>query len=495
MRGRLRPLASLGLALTIGLAIDLAPRPGRAAEVRAQTKTLGEGYMVRVPGSADLLSRRRLVQYVNLGVYELLPPRRPGELHRSLEEGQLHIVSSMRLRNDFGTYLRQGDDRSARTLESLDGRQVDLLFAYLEGQRLGGFVDLRAGRQFEMSGLDFYAFDGAWTRAHLPVLPLAVEAFGGMMVDGSQLFGFPTFELDGTNGTARDRSFSPMAGAALSSSGLRWLDARLAYRRTFTPSALNRGAIDDDGSAGLASGVDQELVSLSAAARLADGRLSPYAALRYNLGTARLDDVSAGIHMAMSERQSIRALYIRTIPAFDLDSIFNTFTNEAFEDVRVVLESRPNARWILAARSQTRLFRDQTTSELETLPARALRLGVGGGVTASYRIRRLGLRMDGYGLGGEGGVRAGGSLESRTMVAWNRLAIDGRIYGVYYRDDQSEARRGYSLAVQGGLNVQLWRGIHLNLLGEELMTNYYTSALRILASLSADWTMRAGRRR
>ncbi len=104
-------------------------------------------------------------------------------------------------------------------------------------------------------------------------------------------------------------------------------------------------------------------------------------------------------------------------------------------------------------------------------------------------------RVDGYALGGEGGLRTGGSLDTRTMVAWNRLAIDGRVYGVYFQDEITQARRGYSLAVQAGLNVQLWRGIHLNLLGEELMTNYYTSALRLLASLTVDWSLRTSTQR
>ena len=119
-----------------------------------------------VPGaSGELLSRRRLVQYVNLGVYELLPPRKPTQLRRAYEDGQLHLVTSMRLRSDFGSYVRRGDDYAARLVQSMDGRQIDVLFAYLEGQNLGGMVDVRAGRQFEMSGLDFFAFDGGWVRA------------------------------------------------------------------------------------------------------------------------------------------------------------------------------------------------------------------------------------------------------------------------------------------------------------------------------------------
>ena len=55
------------------------------------------------------------------------------------------------------------------------------------------------------------------------------------------------------------------------------------------------------------------------------------------------------------------------------------------------------------------------------------------------------------------------------------------------------ARRGYGLAFQAGLNARLWRGIHLALLGEELLSTHYTQAFRLLATLSIEWSTRFGR--
>ena len=101
--------------------------------------------------------------------------------------------------------------------------------------------------------------------------------------------------------------------------------------------------------------------------------------------------------------------------------------------------------------------------------------------------------LDGQGIGGEGGVRIGGSLDTRTMVAWDRVGIDGRIYAMRYRDEVNAAREGYSLAVQAGVNVQLWRGVHLSVLGEEMFTSFYTQAFRVFGALTADWTLRVGR--
>lgn len=486
--GRRRAAALLAWAAIVGLTRD-----GRAAEVRAVARTLGEGYMVQVPGNdGALVSRRRLVQYVSLGVYELLPPRAADEKRRAWEDGQLRIVTSMRLRHDFGSYNRETEDLTGRLVRTIDGRQIDVMFAYLEGDNLGGRVDFRLGRQFEMSGLDWYAFDGGWARVRIPA-HLALEAFGGLQVDGTALFGLPTFELDGTSATAADRSFSPMAGAGVSLWGLKWFDARLAYRRTFTPAGINRSIVDDDGALGLRSGIDQEVVSATFAGRFSDGRLSPYGALRFNVGTGRLDDVAAGLQLAFTPGHVLRALYIRTIPAFDLDSIFNVFSATPFEDARLVFEAKPGARWTLAARGQLRFFRDEVTAALATAPTRALRVGAGGGASASYRGRRFSARADGFGIGGEGGVRAGGSLDTRTMVWWDRLGLDARVYGVHYRDEVTAARRGYSLALQLGINAQLWKGIHLTLLGEEMFTTFFAQAFRVMGALTMDWSLRVRR--
>ncbi len=478
--------------MTVAL-ICAASRAASATEIRTVARTLGEGYMVRVPGpEGQMLSRRRLVQYVNLGVYDLLAPRDAGELRRHRDDGQLRIVTSMRVRHDFGSYASEADPRSARLVNQIDGRQIDVMFAYLEADNLKGMLDIRAGRQFEMSGLDWYAFDGAWMRLRTPI-HLGLEVFGGFQVDGTALFGFPTFELDGTAGTPADQKHSPMVGAAVSVVGLRWLDARLAYRRTFSPLGVNRNIVNDDGSLGLPGAVDQEIVSLSAMANGAGGALSPYVALRYNLGTGRLDDTSAGLQLAFTPKHLLRFMYLRTRPYFDLDSIFNVFNLQAFEDARVVYQVTLGDRWTLAARGQFRFFRDATTAHLGTAPDRKVTVGAGGGATAAYRIRRFAARLDGYALGGEGGMRLGGNLDTRTMIAWDRVAIDGRIFAIRYRDEVTAARQGYSVALQAGVNVQLWRGIHLAVLGEEMFTTFYTQAFRVFGALTVDWTLRVGR--
>lgn len=488
---RRRPVRVLGVVgAVLGLSIA---RPAEAADVRTISRTFGEGYMVRVPGpEGALLSRRRLVQYVGLGVYRLLPPKRADELSRAPEDGQLQIVTSLRIRHDFGTFTRRATGPSAGVLQSLDGRQIDLMYGYLEGQNMAGVVDFRAGRQFEMSGLDFYAFDGGWIRARSPA-HLAVEAFGGFAVDGTALFGFPTFELDGTHDQPSDSAPTPMVGTAFSLVDVKWMDARFAWRRTFTPASMAKDLVAPDGTMGLSTGMDQEFVSGTIALRLANGKLSPTAAMRYDLGTSRLSDTSAAISWAVSDMHTVRAQYIRSIPIFDLDSIFNVFMAEPIEDVRAVYEVRPGPYWTLYGRFQGRIFRANTTASGIEADSKT-RFGGGGAGGATYRRRRFAARADLYGLGGFGGMRIGGDVDTRTHVVYDRLAIDARAYALYYEDEITPDRNGWSVALQAGGNVRIAHGIYLNLMGEQMFTPFYRTAFRALGVLSVDWTFRGGRR-
>ncbi|KIG14775.1 hypothetical protein DB30_06361 [Enhygromyxa salina] len=495
-------LAKAWRCLALSACAWLVPRAAAATEVRVGSRTIGEGYVVVAPGAEPrLLRRTRLVQYVNLGVYELLAPREVDQWRRDEEDGQIEIVASLRVRHDFGDFSRDAGPDSGPVLTSVDGRQIDLMYGYVQGRRLGNFFDFRAGRQFESSGLDWYAFDGGWARATTPA-HLAVEVFGGLQVNGAHVFGWPTWQLDGTSGNEpADRAGSPMLGTAISLVEYRWIHARVAYRRTFTPAGINRnileptGAPDGSVSEGVIGGVDQELVSATLNMSLAKGVFTPFAAARFNLGTLRLDDLSVGFGVAVSEQHSIRAQYLRTIPSFDLDSIFNLFTLQPFEDVRLSYQVRAGGGWTLLGRGSARIFRNDTTHELGVAPDASVTLGWGGALAALWQHKRFSVRTDAFAQGGEGGLRAGGSVDGQIRVLNDRIGIDLRSYFTRYQDDQVPDRQGFGLSFQAGADFKLWDGIHLTLLGEELITPYLVHAFRGLANLAVDWSFRAGRRR
>ncbi len=467
----------------------LAADPAHAGEVQVVSRTLGEGYVVQVPGDGgQLLRRRRLVQMVSLGVYGLLPPP-PGQARRDPADGQLRIRTSLRLRHDFGDFQRGASGRAGALVGAVDGRQVDLMFGYLEGERLGGWVDLRLGRQLEASGLDFFAFDGGWIRVRTPV-HLAPEVFAGFGVRGGDALGYSEFDLDGLMGLVSEDgppTRRVVVGAAASILGLRWLQARVAYRRSWSPARLNS---EQDLAA---TTVDQSVLSARVALDPLRGQIVPYGAVRTNLGTARVDDVSAGISWNVTPRHGLRLTYLRRIPSFDLDSIFNVFAISPFDDGRLIYQVRLGRGWTAEARAQVRVLHDQTTASGQG-PERRVRPGYGGGAGVVHQRRRLALRLDGFGLGGEGGVRAGGMATSRVHLWWDRIALDSRAFVTYYRDDVMAARRGTNLALQLGANVRLDHGVYLHVVGEELVTPHLRSALRVWGALSVDWTLRAGGR-
>lgn len=468
------------------------PRVAWATEVRILSRTVGEGYTVRLAGpGGQLLARRRLAQYVNLGVYRILPPKRPDELVRAPEDGQLRIVTSMRLRHDFGAFTRSAGGDAARLLETLDGRQIDLMVGYLEGVGIGRWIDFRVGRQLEMSGLDFYVFDGGFVRARTPAY-FAVEVFGGFQVDGQAVFGYPEFEFDGTQGTSIDRTALPMVGAAIALDRVPIANARIAYRRTWSPDSINEERNDIDGY-DVGSIVHQEIISATANVLLAKRQVSLFAAGRYNMGVYRIDDLQAGVTATIAKRHVLRAEYLRTIPSFDLNSIFNVFAIEPFQDIRASYEIRPNQRWTLGARFQGRIFESDPTTEGETAE-RPVAFGAGGGASAALQRRRFAMRIDGYGLGGYGGLRIGGSIDTRTNVIYDRVALDGRVYAIGYRDELNTERNGYSVAIQAGVDVHLAHGVSMNVVADETLSPTLQHSFRLFGMLTIDWAFRAGQR-
>jgi hypothetical protein len=476
------------LGLSIVALVGLTSRAAHAGELRASARTYGEAYAQSSAGDGGVVTRRRLVQTLGLGILDVLPPTQPGQLRRTPEEGQIRVVASMRLRHDFGTWLGGATGSTRDLVAHVDARQLDLMYGYVEGQRLWRWVDFRAGRQFEASGLDWYAFDGGWVRARTPT-KLAVDAFAGFAVDGAALFGISTFEADGTRPTIHTRS--PSYGAGVAVVDVPWLEARVGYRRQSSPSFLQGGLATSD--ARTRGGIDQELLSARTSLRFARGRVVPHAALRFDLGALRVSDFTVGVDLAISEHHLVRALIMRAVPLFDLDSIFSVFAIEPVEEGRLSLEIRANERWTLGARGQLRTFRASTTTE-GTRPAAAISLGGGGGVSASRRGRHTALRFDGNSVGGEGGLRAGTSVDLRAWVLRERLALDGRVWAHTWRSETDARHAGWAAAIQAGVDLRLVRGVHLAFLTETITGTRVDVGFRALGVVAVDFTTRTGLR-
>jgi hypothetical protein len=93
-----------GVAL-IGFLLCGAAAPALAYDFSVDVRTIGQGYQVRgfaPDGSNELLSRRRLTQYLDLNVFDIAPDAWHGD-----EGGRniLYFDASFRFDADFGGYL------------------------------------------------------------------------------------------------------------------------------------------------------------------------------------------------------------------------------------------------------------------------------------------------------------------------------------------------------------------------------------------------------
>jgi hypothetical protein len=463
------------LALVAG-SVGVA-RPAAAYDFTVGLRTIGQGYQLRrfgANGNNELLSRRRLTQYMDLAVFDLAPARWRGE---DGDRNLLYFDASLRFDSDFGGYMlgRPGGDDEIRELKQ---SQLDILYAFLGGRNIGGRVDFQIGRQIHFDLVDFYAFDGGDAIVRL-TRNLAVEAFGGTEVRGELPLSAPIYELDGTSAGSRDPATRaaqnsmtrPLAGAALLGGRDNGpLTARLAYRRVWSATADQLPGEPD-------SGVNDEKLSLTA---MASWRNRVYAAggARFNLLLGEFDDQQLLVKLRALGRQFVTLEHSYLAPTFDGDSIWNVFAVGAYRDLRAIYEIGFGPEVKAYARGFVRFFTASGTAG-------------GGSMGATWRRGRGFMRADGYWDGGYGGRKMGVDASARLAVKRN-FELEGRLTGYQWRADAALDGAGTTndggvvFGAQAGGRWLLGRGVRLHLLAEDNVGTYYLSQFRGLAVVEVD---------
>jgi len=448
-------------------------------------RTIGQGYQVRgfAPGGGnELLTRRRLTQILNLSVFNIEPDHWHGDDDDRTARNVVYVDASLRFDSDFGGYMT-GRPRGTDEIRELQQSQVDVLYAFVGGRRLGGRVDFQLGRQLHFDLVDFYAFDGADTLVRLTRL-VAAEAFGGTEVRGELPLSAPLYELDGTSAGSRDprtrpaqdAALRPLAGAAVVVGGDAGspFAARLAYRRMWSATADRLPGEPD-------TGVNDEKVALTASAAIAR-RVFLTAGARYNLLLAAFDDEQVALRVRASARQWLGLEMAYLAPSFDGDSIWNIFASGAYRDVRGSYELTLFEGLKLYARGFARHF-DAVDAE----PADGARWAGGGSAGVAWRHPHGVVRLDGYFDGGFGGRKTGADLSARAEVRPRAVELEGRLTGYEWRSDQQTATdRGFVLGAQAGGRYRLGEGVRLHLLVEDNLGTYYESQYRGLAVVELD---------
>jgi len=117
-----------------------AAPPAAAYDFSVDLRTIGQGYQVRrfaADGSNELLSRRRLTQYMDLAVFDLAPPNWRGD------EGDRNLFffdASLRFDSDFGGYML-GRPTGSDEIHELQQSQLDILYAFLAVRNIVGRLD------------------------------------------------------------------------------------------------------------------------------------------------------------------------------------------------------------------------------------------------------------------------------------------------------------------------------------------------------------------
>ncbi|MBL8952365.1 MAG: hypothetical protein JNK82_16415 [Myxococcaceae bacterium] len=293
-----------------------------AFQVEARTEAQVSSFRAWRGTDADspiLLPRRRLVQYLGLNGYEIIP------------KAPLGFESSVRVFADFG--LPRGE---ANRVDGLRSEDADLLFANLFYR--GQSFQFRLGRQLYTDVMDLMAFDGAWVRyvyRFAAGFGVGAEAYAGLWVKAGSVLGSSVYQPDGIRESDLRRvatmeaqpyaaldDIAPLVGAKVTLDGLYGVTANVGFRQAFLAGKTDIRRIGGDlkwsGFFGLTvmAGVDFDML------------LSRVANARW-LGRWDGDELAVQVE------------YQRVSPVLSADSIFLYFAHAPRDGVRARVDYYP----------------------------------------------------------------------------------------------------------------------------------------------------------
>jgi len=459
----------------LAAAASLLAAEARAYDFTVTARTEGQGYQLRryERNGVVFVNRRRLTQYLGLRIYNLIDPGQdafsPSSSKRPPRLLSFHLL--MRFDADFAGYMAPG-----QSIPELKNNIFDLVAGGLEGRNLLGRIDFSLGRLYDMELLDIFAYDGLRVRVNLPYTLYAGASFG-VQVARAHPLARAVFETDGPCCDAAAEAWSPTFSAVAGMDGLWDLDLKVAYRGTVSRAPQPGAAAGADSI----WGVDQELVYVGAGWQVPVIGIMPSLGVRYNLLTAQVDDLSVGLRQRIAGRHDLSAGYLRTIPHFDGDSIFNIFDTEPYHEASL----RYALRIMQPLSAYLRLgYRRYWSDETE---ARARPDGYSAAMGARWRDARLGAGLDLYYLDGHAGQTYGGDLDGRwVLLRW--LTLQGRLSLIQHEGSGGSlaAASGLNFGAQLGALVTFFEGVTGHLLFEDNISRQYSSALRLLGVLTLE---------
>jgi hypothetical protein len=339
--------------------------PAGAYETEVDASVDAQFYTLQSPYGDPLIRKRRFTETLGFALYDL-----QGE--KKSHGPELTFRSRLRLDADFGKDPQEHNPNSPRYVPGTEQAPLDLMYAYLEGQRyFGGLVGFRLGRQYQMDSLGFWSFDGALVSLSTPVF-LRLEAYGGFeQRSGLPLLGTPRYTADGVARTSRDElaqnqwtsfleqsALAPAFGISLGTTDLGWLDASVTYRRVTNRDTVLVSPFADAGGGFLYVGGDRVSTErVGASGRIEDFDYGAvFASNVYDLYAGKMAELALGADAYVTRSVTIGADYDYYLPTFDGDSIFNWFDHAAQTSVTGRADVRFSRRLDAAASGGVRIF-------------------------------------------------------------------------------------------------------------------------------------------
>lgn len=325
-------------ALVAGAGACGIPRIASGYEASVDATLDVQYYSVGSPFGDPVLSRRRYTSTLALDLSNLQGNADP-------DEPVLDFRTRFRLDADYGISGAERDPASRRFLPGVAETPLDLMYAYLEGDRfLDGLVGFRLGRQYVADVLGFWSFDGALLRLALPApLNVAISGFLGFeQRTGLPMLATPRFTADGVWRGERsdlelyqypsfldDSELAPAAGVAIETTPIHGFHARVAYRKVQSRSTVVVSPfLDERGELEMLEETRTASERAGASLQLDAGSVGSVSASGvYDLYVQKVSRAAASVDWFASPSLSVGADVDYDYPTYDGDSIFNWFTH------------------------------------------------------------------------------------------------------------------------------------------------------------------------
>jgi hypothetical protein len=362
----------------------LRPSTARAADFEVQADTALQGYAVASPWGDAVLQRRRFMQTVGLGVYNLQGGYRPGE-------ADYRVVMMMRLNADFGinahlpaaqsggeTNYATASGNGVRFVPGLEEAPLDIMYGYIEGRNLAhGLLGFKLGRQYMTDVLGWWSFDGGLVRVTTPYYVQA-EVYGGLEQRGGLPLSSPRYEQQGiwrgshsgfglgaglpsvTDYPAYQYAEpAPAYGFALESNGPTWIHGRFSYRHVYNTGTSVVSMFPDPSGSGYRtiSGTRTSQEKLGYAIDLSKPDLGGVkGGFTYDLYNQLIGSYYGGVEAYAGKRATLGADIDYYVPTFDADSIWNWFTHSPVTTISGRVAARFTKRFDASLSGGVRLW-------------------------------------------------------------------------------------------------------------------------------------------